>query len=167
MSVDTANGDTLAIFYAENIAAGSNTITVADTISGTLRFAIMEYTGVATANSRDVTASAQGTSPLTKSGNATTTASEICCLAPLRRPMQGPLLHRAESKSETQFPPHQTRNLSLKRRYKLQLGPPPPHLVRRILGERCWRPSRKHTHSRSEIAHPVAVRSHSRCFSIR
>jgi hypothetical protein len=75
MTVDTPNGDTLAIFYAENIGAGANTITVSDTISGTLRFAILEYTGVATANSLDVTASAQGTSTSPNSGNATTTAN--------------------------------------------------------------------------------------------
>jgi len=75
MTVDTPNGDTLAIFYAENISAGANTITVSDTISGSLRFAILEYTGVATANSLDVTASAQGTSTSPSSGNATTTAS--------------------------------------------------------------------------------------------
>jgi hypothetical protein len=75
ITVDTPNGDTLAIFYAENISAGANTITVSDTISGTLRIAILEYTGVATANSLDVTSSGQGTSASPNSGNATTTAS--------------------------------------------------------------------------------------------
>ncbi len=74
-TLDTPNGNTIAIFYAENISAGANTVTVADTISATLRFAILEYSGVATANSLDVTASTQGSSTSPNSGNATTTAS--------------------------------------------------------------------------------------------
>lgn len=72
VTVDAPNGDTLAIYYAENIAAGPNTVTVSDSISGTLRFAILEYTGVATANSLDVTASAQGTGTSLSSGSTTT-----------------------------------------------------------------------------------------------
>ncbi len=71
----TANPITFAIFYAENIKGGANTIEVSDTVSGPLRFAILEYSGVATANSLDVTATAQGTSTSPNSGNATTTAS--------------------------------------------------------------------------------------------
>ncbi len=74
-TLDTPYGNTLAIFYAENVRAGANTITVSDTISNTLRFAILEYTGVVTANSPDVTASAQGTGRSPNSGKATTTAS--------------------------------------------------------------------------------------------
>ena len=76
VAADQPNGDTMGIFYAENIAAGANTITVSDTVlQGTLRFAILEYSGVATANSLVVTAAAQGTSTLPNSGNATTTTS--------------------------------------------------------------------------------------------
>ncbi len=46
---ETVDGMTLAIFYAENIAAGANTVTVSGIQSdGTLRFAIFEYAGVAT-----------------------------------------------------------------------------------------------------------------------
>jgi hypothetical protein len=81
---------------AENIAAGANTITVSDTVSGTLRFAILEYAGVATANSLDVIASSQGTTPRPT--------------AETRRLM----------KLETMFPPNETQNLSPKRRYNLQ-----------------------------------------------
>jgi hypothetical protein len=73
VSVDAPNGDTLGIYYAENIAGGANVITVSDTISGTLRFAILEYSGVATANSLDVIATAQGTSASPNSGNVPTT----------------------------------------------------------------------------------------------
>ena len=56
---------TSAIYYAENIAGGANTITVTMTVSGPLRFAILEYSGVATSNSLDagVAASATSTSP--------------------------------------------------------------------------------------------------------
>jgi hypothetical protein len=67
---------TVAIFYAEDIAAGVNSVTVSDSIAGgTLRFALFEYSGVARANSLDVAAAAQGTSTTPDSGPATTTAS--------------------------------------------------------------------------------------------
>ncbi|HKT46929.1 MAG TPA: hypothetical protein VJP87_05330, partial [Candidatus Acidoferrales bacterium] len=70
MSVDT---DTIAIYYAENIASGANTVTVSDTVAqGTLRFAILEYSGVQLANSLDTAVSAEGTSSNPSSGNATT-----------------------------------------------------------------------------------------------
>ncbi len=72
VTVDTPNGNTLGIFYAENIKGGANTVTVSDTILGTLRFAILEYSGVATANSLDVTVAAQGTNTSPNSGNAPT-----------------------------------------------------------------------------------------------
>ena len=72
---ETVDGTTLGIFYAENIAGGANTMTVTNTFSATLRFAILEYAGVATANSLDVTATAQGTTNAPTTGTATTTAS--------------------------------------------------------------------------------------------
>lgn len=74
-TLDTPSGNTIAIFYAENIAGGSNTVTVSDTISGTLRFAILEYSGIATSNSLDITAGTQGSSASPNSGSATTTAN--------------------------------------------------------------------------------------------
>ncbi|HEV1996289.1 MAG TPA: IPT/TIG domain-containing protein [Candidatus Acidoferrum sp.] len=73
-TLDAPNGDTFAIFYAENIFGGPNTVTVSDTIAGsTLRFAILEYSGVASFNSLDTTAVAQGGSSSPNSGPATTT----------------------------------------------------------------------------------------------
>jgi hypothetical protein len=73
-TLDAPNGETFAIYYAENIAGGANTVTVSLSISSnTLRFAILEYSGVATASSLDVTAAAQGTGTTPNSGNATTT----------------------------------------------------------------------------------------------
>ena len=75
-TLDTPNGETLAIYFAENIAGGANTVTVAESITNnTLRFAILEYSGIATANSLDVTAAAQGSGTSLNSGPATTTAN--------------------------------------------------------------------------------------------
>src|ERR1041385_8089614 len=71
----TVSAVTSAIYYAENIKAGANTVTVSMTVSGPLRFAILEYSGVATANSLDAAAVATGTSTAASSGNATTTVS--------------------------------------------------------------------------------------------
>ena len=75
ITVDTPMGDTLAIFYAENIKGGANTVTIAASASATLRFAILEYAGVALTNSLDSKAAAQGTSATASSGSATTTAA--------------------------------------------------------------------------------------------
>lgn len=72
---DPPNGDTLGIFYAEGITAGANTVTVANSVNGTLRFAILEYSGVLALNSLDVTVANMGTSNAPNSGPATTTAA--------------------------------------------------------------------------------------------
>jgi IPT/TIG domain len=75
VTVDTPNGDTLGIFYAEDIAGGPNSVTVSDSISGnTLRFAILEYSGVAPFQSMDGVAAAQGTGSAANSGSVNTTA---------------------------------------------------------------------------------------------
>jgi hypothetical protein len=67
--------DTVALYYAQNIAAGANTVTVTVSTSSTIRFAILEYAGVAASNALDVTATStlSGVSP--SSGTVTTTAS--------------------------------------------------------------------------------------------
>jgi hypothetical protein len=75
VTLDTPEGHTLAIYYAENIAGGPNSVTVSNSVYATLRFAILEYSGVATSQSLDVTAAAQGSSTSADSGSATTTAS--------------------------------------------------------------------------------------------
>jgi hypothetical protein len=73
---ETTDGTTLAIFYAENIAGGATTVSIADTIAGgTLRFAILEYAGIALSNSLDGAASAQGTSANVVSSAAITTVA--------------------------------------------------------------------------------------------
>jgi len=72
---ETVDMMSVAIYYAENIAGGANTVTVSDTQSGTLRFAIFEYAGIATSNSLDKAAGAQGTSVNPTSGSVTTTSS--------------------------------------------------------------------------------------------
>src|SRR5712692_1578599 len=64
----TVSAVTLAIYYAENIKGGADTITVSDSVSGPLRFAILEYSGVAASNALDA-------SPLTAQGSSTTPSS--------------------------------------------------------------------------------------------
>src|SRR5262249_14818534 len=71
---ETVDSVTLGIYYAENIAPGSNTVSVTSSLSGTLRFAIFEYSGVATSASLDVTKTNQGSSMAPSTGNFTTTA---------------------------------------------------------------------------------------------
>ena len=71
----TGDGDTLAIFYAENIKGGANTVTVSDSITDSLRFAILEYSGVATSGSIDVATANQGSNASPNSGSVTTTAN--------------------------------------------------------------------------------------------
>ena len=68
----TASAVTSAIYYAENIKGGANTVTVSMTVNAPLRFAILEYSGVATSNSLDTTAAATGTGKVASSGNTTT-----------------------------------------------------------------------------------------------
>ena len=76
LTVNNGTDDTLAIFYAENIAAGPNTVTVAvSTGPVSIRLAIFEYAGIARANALDVTATAAGSSASPSSGSATTTAA--------------------------------------------------------------------------------------------
>ena len=70
----TSSAVTLAIYYAENIKGGANTVTVSDTVSGPLRVAILEYSGVAASSSLDKVAVATGTSTLPNSGSLNATA---------------------------------------------------------------------------------------------
>jgi hypothetical protein len=73
---ESVDGVTIAIFYAENIAGGANTVTVADSLTGgTLRFAILEYAGVAQANSLDAAVAAEGSGTAVSSGSSTTTSN--------------------------------------------------------------------------------------------
>ena len=73
-TLDTPNGETVAIYYAENIAGGANTVTVSESVSNnTMRFAILEYSGLAASNSLDAAVAAQGTGTALNSGTAATT----------------------------------------------------------------------------------------------
>ena len=78
---ETGGGNTLAIFYAENVAAGPNIVTVLDTASSNLDLTILEYSGVALFSSLDTTISAIGDSSSPNSGTATTTANGDLLLA--------------------------------------------------------------------------------------
>jgi hypothetical protein len=72
---ETSDGTTIGIFYAENIAGGATIVTVTDSISGgTLRYAILEYAGIALADSLDDSAASQGTSASPSSGPAALTS---------------------------------------------------------------------------------------------
>jgi hypothetical protein len=67
---------TETIYYAKNIAAGSNTVTV--TFSKTAAYPdvrVLEYSGADTTNPLDVTAAAVGTGTTGNSGAATTTSA--------------------------------------------------------------------------------------------
>src|SRR5262249_33964053 len=74
---ETLDPVTLGLYYAENVAGGPNTVTVSDTLAGgTLRFAILEYAGVATSGSLDGTSPlAEGSSASLASAPTTTTAN--------------------------------------------------------------------------------------------
>jgi RHS repeat-associated protein len=72
---ETGGANTLAVFYAENIAAGPNTVAVSDTVSSNLEMVILEYSGLALYGSLDGTASAIGNSTSPASGSTTTTAN--------------------------------------------------------------------------------------------
>jgi hypothetical protein len=74
VTVDTPFGDTLGIYYAENISGGANAVTVSGSASATLRMGILEYSGIATTNSLDATAAAQGVGAQPSSGNAATSS---------------------------------------------------------------------------------------------
>jgi hypothetical protein len=72
---ETSDGMVLALYYAENVGGGANTVTVAQSQSGgTMRFAIFEYSGVARTDSLDVARAAQGTNSSPSSGIVTTTS---------------------------------------------------------------------------------------------
>jgi hypothetical protein len=72
---NTHDNITLGMYYAENINGGPNQVKVVPDTSGYIRVVIVEYSGVATTNSLDVTASAQGSSVNPNSGNAVTTSN--------------------------------------------------------------------------------------------
>ncbi len=72
----TGSGLRQAIFYAKNIAAGSNTVTVSfNQLAAFVDVRIVEYSGADTTNPLDVTAGAAGSSISPSSGAATTTAA--------------------------------------------------------------------------------------------
>jgi hypothetical protein len=61
-SVESGSSYTLAMFYAENVAAGTNTVTVADsTAAGPVRMVLREYSGVGHAKPPAIVATGSGT----------------------------------------------------------------------------------------------------------
>jgi hypothetical protein len=72
-----ATGLTSAIYYAKNIAAGTNTVTVKfNTTAAFPNVNVLEYGGLDTANPLDVSAAATGTGTTANSGAATTTSAK-------------------------------------------------------------------------------------------
>jgi hypothetical protein len=65
----------LSIYYAQNIAAGANTVTLSASGANTIRVAIFEYSGLATSNALDQAAAATGTSSTPASPSVATTSS--------------------------------------------------------------------------------------------
>jgi hypothetical protein len=72
---DSVEDNGVCIFYAMNIAAGANTVTVTQTNTTSLSIVILEYSGIATSSALDVSAGANGASTAPNSGNATTTVN--------------------------------------------------------------------------------------------
>ena len=71
----TGTGLRQAIYYAKNIAAGSNTVTVTfNQAAAFVDMRILEYSGLDTTSPLDVTAGAAGSSASANSGAATTTS---------------------------------------------------------------------------------------------
>ena len=73
----TGTGLRQAIYYARNIAAGSNTVTVAfNQAAAFVDVRVAEYSGIDTTSPLDVTAGAVGSGGTPSSGAATTTAAK-------------------------------------------------------------------------------------------
>ena len=71
-----ASGLTSAIYYAKNIASGSNTVTVKFNQTASYpNVNVLEYSGLDTANPLDVRAAATGSGTTANSGSATTTSA--------------------------------------------------------------------------------------------
>src|SRR5262249_39709272 len=73
VTLDTPQGDPLAVYYAESISAGANTVTITQSQPASLRFEILEYSGLASSSSLDAVVSQQGASNSATSGSLTTT----------------------------------------------------------------------------------------------
>jgi hypothetical protein len=70
------SGLTSVIYYAKNIAGGSNTVTVKFSPSASHpNINVLEYSGLDTANPLDVSAAATGSGKTANSGSATTTSA--------------------------------------------------------------------------------------------
>lgn len=78
LAVDPTSGTELrqSIYYAKNINAGSNTVTVTfSKAAAAVDLRVLEYSGLDTANPLDVTAGAAGTGATGNSGSATTNSA--------------------------------------------------------------------------------------------
>jgi uncharacterized repeat protein (TIGR01451 family) len=122
LTLDTV---TVGVFYAENIAAGANTVTVSDTLSGgTLRFAIFEYSGIAATASLDGTpAMAEGTSASLASPTTTTASSGDLILGVLSTSNSATFTAGSGFTLEEQVPAAPNTKLSVEDRRQTAPGP--------------------------------------------
>jgi hypothetical protein len=116
-------GESLAILYAESIAGGRNTVTVSDTGLATLRFAILEYSGVAESNSIDRTASAEGASASPDSGVLTTTTNGDLLLAGILSADSETFTAGTGYTVEAEVPAEPNTKLLVEQRIQLAAGP--------------------------------------------
>ena len=117
---------TLGIYYAENIKAGRNTITVQPDTSGYLRVAVLEYSGVATTNSLDVTVSAENTGT-PNTGTVTTRANGDLLLAVMINGDANSILPGTGYKIEDQIPALPGTKLSVEDQIQKAAGPALSH----------------------------------------
>lgn len=76
MGPTTGTGLRQSIYYAKNIAAGNNTVTVKfNQAAAAVDVRVLEYSGLDTANPLDMTAAAVGNNNAPNSGAATTTTA--------------------------------------------------------------------------------------------
>jgi len=73
--VNNNSDNTVALYYAESVGAGTNTVKISMPSAVTLRFSLLEYHGVAASNSFDGARTASGTGIQPNSGTVTTTAA--------------------------------------------------------------------------------------------
>ena len=111
LTVNNGTDDTLAIFYAENIAAGANTVTVGvSTGPASIRLAILEYAGIARANALDVHRDRGGVEHVTEpAGRRPRRPRATSCSASSRRRAAARSRPAAATRSAKRCPPRRPR----------------------------------------------------------
>jgi hypothetical protein len=152
----TSTAVTFAMYYAENIKGGANTVTVSQTVSGPQRFAILEYSGVATSNSLDaVPVTAQGNSATPSSGSLTTSASGDLLLATIVSTTSGSFT-AGSGYVITDFVPAEPQT-KLIAEHQLQTVAGPASAGVSLTGADVWGAGLAAVRSASGVAQPISV----------